>query len=277
MTWTVVARKEFTDAFRARILWGIVAIIGVLTGAITLATRFIPGIEPNPLTGLGAAAQFAAMLVPIMSLVAAYLAIAGERESGSVKVLLGLPPSRGEVVLGKFLGRGGVVGLGLVLGFTVAGVATAAAYGTLPVSTFVSITLLTVMLGVTFVGIAVGISAATGTRARAMTVSIAVYLVLVLLWDLLPQGLHFLVHGTTPSGTVPGWFLGLQALSPPGAYNALVMAVLGAGDPTVPGLAARVDGSLPIYLESWFLLGLLALWTLIPLALGYRWFERADL
>ncbi|MFB6129980.1 MAG: ABC transporter permease, partial [Salinigranum sp.] len=94
MTWTVVARKEFSDAVRARILWGIVAVIGVLTGGITLATRFLPGIEPNPLVGLGAATEFAATLVPILSLVAAYLSIAGERESGSLKVLLGLPPSR---------------------------------------------------------------------------------------------------------------------------------------------------------------------------------------
>ncbi|MDZ7702215.1 MAG: ABC transporter permease subunit [Halobacteriales archaeon] len=188
MTWLVVARKEFADAVRARVLWGIVAVIGVLAGGLAVVTRFLPGIEPNSLTALGAASEFAAILVPILSLVAAYLAVAGERESGSVKVLLGLPPSRGEVLLGKFVGRSGVVAVGLALGFAVAGAATAAAYGGLPLTKFVGLTALTVALGVAFVGIAVGISAATATRSRAMSLSIAVYLVFVLLWDLLPQG-----------------------------------------------------------------------------------------
>jgi len=67
-----------------------------------------------------------------MALIAAYLAIAGERESGSLKLLLGLPPSRGEVLVGKFLGRSGVVAIGLVLGFLVSGVVTVAIYGGLP-------------------------------------------------------------------------------------------------------------------------------------------------
>lgn len=277
MNWLVVARKEFTDAVRARILWGIVAVIGVLTAAIVLATRLIPGVQPNPLVGLGAATEFAAILVPILSLVAAYLAIAGERESGSMKVLLGLPPSRWDVLVGKFAGRSAVVFIALVLGFAVAAVGTMLAYGSLPLMQFAASTALTAGLGVVFVGIAVGVSAATSTRARAMTVSIAVYLVFVLLWDIVPQGTYFLVHGQPPSGTVPGWFLGLQALSPPGAYSGLIAAVLAGGDPATAGWAARLDGPVPLYLEAWFLFLILLAWTLVPLVLGYRRFERADL
>lgn len=277
MTWPVIARKEFTDAFRARILWAIGLLIGLLTAGITVATRFIPGVEPSPLLGLGAATEFAAILVPIVSLVAAYLAIAGERESGSMKVLLGLPPSRGEVLIGKFLGRSGVVALGLGLGFAIAGVGTLVAYGSLPLVAFAGTTLATAALGVVFVGVAVGVSAATRTRARAMTISIGLYLVFVLLWDLVPQGTYFLLHGEAPGATVPGWFLGLQALSPVGAYSALVTGVLAAVDTGLPGLAARIAGSFPVYLEGWFLLALLVVWTVVPLALGYRRFRRADL
>ena len=276
MTWLVVARKEFADAVRARVLWGIVAVIGILAGGLAVVTRFLPGIEPEPLTALGAASEFAAILVPILSLVAAYLALAGERESGSVKVLLGLPPSRAEVVLGKFVGRGAVVAVGLTLGFGVVGLATAAAYGGLPVTRFVGLTALTVGLGVAFVGIAVGISAASATRARAMSLSIAVYLGFVLLWDLVPQGLYLLVNGSAPGAVVPVWFLALESLSPPGAYSSLVSVVLTAGTGT-PGVAARVGGTLPFYLEPWSLLVVLALWALVPLGLGYRAFSRADL
>lgn len=277
MTWVVIARKEFTDAVRARVLWGLVAVIGLLTGGLTALTRFLPGIEPDPLVALGAATEFAAILVPILALVAAYLAVAGERESGSLKVLLGLPPSRGEVLLGKFLGRSAVVAVGLVLGFAVAGVVTALAYGGLPVAMFSTITALTVALGLAFVGLAVGISAATATRARAMTGSIAVYLVFVLLWDIVPQGLYFLVNGSPPGAVVPGWFLVLETASPSGAYSALVGTVLGVGTPDLPGLAARLGGPLPFYLQPWFQAVVLGLWTVVPLGLGYRRFQRADL
>jgi len=40
-----------------------------------------------------------------------YMAVVGERRSGSIKILLGLPPNRADVVFGKLLGRMGVVGL----------------------------------------------------------------------------------------------------------------------------------------------------------------------
>ncbi|MDZ7850465.1 MAG: ABC transporter permease subunit [Halodesulfurarchaeum sp.] len=91
----------------------------------------IPGVDGDPVSAIGAASQFAAMLVPIMALIAGYLAIAGERESGSLKILLGLPPSRGEVLAGKFLGRAAVVGIGVAAGFAISGVVTAALYGVL--------------------------------------------------------------------------------------------------------------------------------------------------
>ena len=276
MTWPVVARKEFEDAVRARVLWGIVAVIGVLAGGLAVVVRFLPGVGSNPLTALGAASEFAAILVPILSLVAAYLAVAGERESGSVKVLLGLPPSRGEVLLGKFVGRSGVVAVGLTLGLAVAGAGTAVAHGGLPLAKFAWFTALTVALGIAFVGIAVGISAATATRSRAMSLSIAVYLVFVLLWDLHPQGFHLLLNGAPPGAVVPAWFLALESLSPPGAYSAVVGVVLTAGT-GAPGMGARLAGPVPVYLEPWFLLGVLALWAAVPLALGYRAFDRADL
>lgn len=276
MTWPVIARKEFVDAVRSRVLWGLVAVIGILAGGIAVMTRFIPGVEPDPVTAIGATTEFAAILVPILALVAAYLAIAGERESGSLKVLLGLPPSRGEVLLGKFVGRGGVVAVGLALGFVIAGAGTVAAYGRLPLWSFVGVTALTVALGIVFVGVAVGISASTATRSRAMTLSIAVYLVFVLLWDIIPQGLYLLLYGSPPGVVVPEWFLVLQSLSPPGAYGTVVASVLSTGA-AAPALADRLAGPLPFYLEPWFMILLLGLWTVLPLAIGYRRFERADL
>jgi ABC-2 type transport system permease protein len=233
----------------------------------------IPELEGDAASALGGASQFAGLLVPIVALIAAYLSIAGERESGSLKVLLGLPPSRGEVVLGKFLGRSGVVAVGLVLGFAVSGAVTVALYGDLPATAFLGTTALTALLGVAFVGIAVGISAITATRARAMTLAVTAYLGLTLLWDLVPNGVHLLVTGEMPGAVVPAWFPLLQGLSPSGAYNALAQALLLGGS----ALEARIGGPLPPYLDPAVFLAILLAWTVVPLALGYLWFRRADL
>jgi ABC-2 type transport system permease protein len=274
MTWSTIARKEFDDALRSRMLWAIVALIAAMTSLSAALSLLVPELDGGAEMAVGGASQFAGLLVPIMALVAAYLAIAGERESGSMKVLLGLPPSRGEVLLGKFLGRGGVVTIGLVLGFTVSGVVTLALYGELPLAAFVGTTALTAALGVAFVGIAVGISALSATRARAMTVSIAAYLGLTLLWDLLPNAVHLLVTGAMPGAVVPAWFLLLQSLSPTGAYNALVQFLLLGG---ATAIEARIGGPAPGFLHPAVFVAVLLCWTVLPLLVGYARFRRADL
>ncbi|MFB6178596.1 MAG: ABC transporter permease subunit [Halorientalis sp.] len=277
MSWRVIARREFDDAVRSRLLWGLVAVVAVMIALTATVPMLLPAMDGSALLGLGAASEFAAMLVPIVALVAAYLAIAGERESGSLRLLLGLEPTRRTVVVGKFLGRSAVVVVGLGLGFLLASAVTWFVYGALPLLAYLAVLVLTVGLGVVFVGIAVGISAATATRARAMTLGIASYLGLALLWDLIPQGAHLVVEGGPPSGTVPAWFLLLEGLSPSGAYSTLVTRALGATGADIPGTAARIGGDVPPYLAWWVFAAILVIWTLLPLLAGYWTFERSDL
>ncbi|WP_277556191.1 ABC transporter permease subunit [Halobaculum limi] len=272
--WLKIARKEFADALRSRMIWGIVVIIAVMTSLSTGISLLIPDVEGGVEMAIGGASQFAGLLVPIMALIAAYLAIAGERESGSLKVILGLPPSRGEVLFGKFIGRSGVVAIGLSLGFLVAGLVAAALYGGLPVGAFLGTIALTVLLGVSFVGIAIGISAVTATRARAMILAITAYLGLTLLWDLAPNGVHLLVTGEMPGRVVPAWFLLVQGFSPTGAYNALVQRLLLGGGTAVE---ARIGGPVPSYLDPLVFVLILFAWAVIPLFVGYLSFRQADL
>jgi ABC-type transport system involved in multi-copper enzyme maturation permease subunit len=274
MRWLTIARKEFDDALRSRMLWGIVGIIAVMTSLSAGLSLLIPEMDANAEMAIGGASQFAGLLVPIMALIAAYLAIAGERESGSLKVLLGLPPSRSEVIMGKFLGRGGVVALGIALGFVVSGVVTIALFDEFPATAFLGTTVLTVLLGISFVGIAIGVSAVTTTRARAMTLAITAYLGLTLLWDLAPMGIHLAATGEMPGSVVPAWYLLLQGLSPTGAYNTLVQSLLLGAQTTVE---ARVAGGAPAYLDVSVFLAILGLWAVVPLVIGYLRFKRADL
>jgi len=273
----VIARKEFDDALRSRLLWALVGFVALFVAATMGVPLLVPALGADPLQGLGAASEFAAILVPIVALVTAYLAIAGERESGSLRILLGLEPDRRTIVLGKFLGRGAVVALGVGAGFLLAGAVGWALYGGLPAAAFLAVTALTAGLGVAFVGIAVGISAATPTRSRAMTVGIAAYLGLTLLWDLLPQGLHLAIVGGTPDASVPGWFVFLQGFSPSGAYSALVMAAISVTSGEYPGIAANVTPPVPVYVEWWVFAAIMLAWTVVPLVVGGTLFVRTDL
>ncbi|WP_256300698.1 ABC transporter permease subunit [Haloarchaeobius salinus] len=277
MNWRIIARKEFEDAVRSRLLWGVVAFVTVIVSATFLIPLLVPALDTGVLSALGGASEFASMLVPVVALVAAYLAIAGERESGSLRILLGLEPDRRTVVLGKFAGRSAVVIVGLVVGFVLAGVVAMAVYGSVPVVGFLSVVGLTVALGVSFVGIAVGVSAAVATRSRAMTVGIGLYLGLALLWDLVPQGAYMATNGSPPGGAVPAWFVFLQGLSPSGAYSSLVMTAIHATDPAYPAATAAVQGPVPFYVEPWVFAAVLTAWTVGPLCIGTLLFERADL
>lgn len=280
MTRATIARKEIDDAIRSRMLWAIVAVFGAVSALMAVALSLVPQVGATSVTAVTMAGQSAQVLGPITALIAAYLSVAGERESGSIKVLLGLPPSRGDVVLGKVLGRGAVVAFGLMAGFLIAGIAIAVAYGSLPVVAFALVTVLTGVLGLVFVGIAVGISAATATRARAMTVSIGVYLIAVLFWDLFAQFTHLAVRGTFPGAAVPSWYVLVQSLSPVGAYDTVVNAVVAAttADGALPALAAQLEGGVvPFFLRPWFLLAVLLAWGIVPLVLGYVSFSRTDL
>ena len=61
-------------------------------------------------------------LVPLIALMLGYDAIVGERERGSLELLLSMPITRFELLLGKYLGTGRGAGLSTLAGFGLAGV-----------------------------------------------------------------------------------------------------------------------------------------------------------
>ena len=282
MSWTVVARKDFQDASRSRMLWAIVGLFAVLMGVSALVPSLI-GNDAPVAVGYDTAADLAETLVPVTALVAAYLSIAGERESGSIKLLLGAPHSRRDVTIGKLVGRSGVVVAGVLAGFLVAGLVAIVVYGELDPGAFVSVALLTAALGVTFVGIAIGISAATATRSRAMALAVGLFFVFALLWDLVPLALNYLRTGSVlAEGSVPAWQLLVQRLNPSVAFRQLVDAALALGEPsgltaTGPGMGDQQPDSTPFYLDDWFMLVVLGAWTVVPVLLGHLRFRDADL
>lgn len=293
MTWNQVARKDFEDAVRSKMLWGImgvfVAFIAFVVG-VTVTTSDAPDSSDAALL---LTAQLGQLFVPLIALIAGYMAIVGERTSGSLRILLGYPHSRWDVVLGKLVGRTGVIAVTLGVGSLVS-VALVGLVTTSPdMGSVVGVLGAIVLFGGSFTGLAVGISAAVRTRGKAMALAIGSLLVFLLVWDALAAGVYVLATGSLPGLEAEAWYFLLKRLNPIGAFSAVaetfvdgrVPQFLSLGIEEIPEgatsedllLKNRVDGSLPVYLSEWFAGLILVVWGIVPALVGYRRFERSDL
>lgn len=285
----VVARKDFEDAVQSKMLW---SLMGLLVGIILLIYVAIwwNVDSPEALDIVGPASAIMQLIVPLVALIAGYMAIVGERQSGSVKVLLSLPPTRRDVVFGKLLGRSGVIFAAIGAAFLALVALSLVFFQSLPLEDFLGIGGASLLTGIAFIGIAVGISAMVATRGRAMAGVIGLYLLCLLFWDILTAGIYRLVEGELPPG--PGgefeaWYVFLQWLNPVEAYAVLTDAILGEsfGAFTIPLFAPQeasatervVAGEVPAYLQDPVAIPILLVWCLLPVCLGYLRFRGVDL
>jgi len=294
-TWVDVARKDFEDAVRSKVLWGLIAtFVAFLVMSLLSAEELVQGVDTVTADiALAGVATLAQLFVPGVALAGGYLAVAGERRSGSLRVLLTYPFSRLDVVLGKLVGRTVVTLTALVVGFAVASVLVVVLYGTPSAVSFLGFVGLSVLLGAAFTGLAVGGSAVAGTRGRAMTLTIGPFVAMVFFWKPVVVGLYYAVAGSLPGISVEPWYLLLKRLNPLVAYRTLAGNLLGEPVQAVPNLPLedlpagmvaarfsatdRVAGEIPFYLQDWFAVLVLVAWGVVPVALGYWRFLRNDL
>jgi ABC-2 type transport system permease protein len=293
-TWQDVARKDFEDAVRSKMVWGLIAVFVGFTSFLILvinATRDVSNAEP--LGALSFVAQFAQLFVPLVALIAGYMAIVGEQRSGSLRMLLNYPFSRRDVVAGKLLGRTAVNAVALGVGFALSSLVVIALIGVPSLEKFLILTGFVVLLGTAFTGIAVGVSAATKTRGKAMAGAIGLFIVFFIAWDGIAGGLYYAATGGLPGLEVESWYFLFQQLNPINAYIELVngavedpiggMVQLPVNDipadtpPEQRTMAARLIGDTPFYLKDWFNGVILAAWALVPPVLGYLRFRGSDL
>lgn len=294
-TWRAIARKDVEDAVRSRVLWGLIlTFVAFLGMALLSAEELVEGVETvTPALALAGVASLAQLFIPGVAIVAGYLAISGERSSGSLRVLLSYPFSRVGVVLGKVTGRLLVTTMALAVGFAVASVLVVALYGTPSIATFTGFIGTAVLLGAAFTGLAVGGSAMTHTRGQSLAITVGPYVAMVFFWKPIVVGLHYLITGTLPGVEVGSWYLLVKRLNPLAAYRTVAGDVLGEPVNAVPNLpledlptdvtaaeletGMRLAGEVPVYLEPWSGIVILATWGVIPLGLGYWKFRRSDI
>jgi len=302
MSWEAVTRKDVQDSIRSYWLWGLSVLFIVFFGvpAYFFADRVgsaaqQQGQQLSTDAFLNILAEVNAFFVPVIAIVIAYAAIAGERDSGTLKLLLSLPHSRLDVVVGKVLGRGAVVALPVLVGFVVAGgifLVTPVEFG---YANYVLFALLTALLAVTYVAIAIGFSAAAESARRAMIGTVGIYVLFTLLWNRFASGLINLLSEYANLGgeSLVSIHLLVKVLNPSQAYKSLTLrlvtdtaaqarvSLIGGG-----GLQGQLNrqmyaqalgDSLPFYLTDPAVLAFMLAWLVILPAAGYYVFDQADL
>ena len=278
MSLTAVAKKDFRDSVRSRTLHVLVFVFTAFaTGLATI--QWVPSIyrdgsvPTTTLALLNSMRQPAVLFVPLISLAATYNTIAGERESGRIRLLLGLPNTRTAVVFGKYIGRTAVVAVAILIGYTVAGLVALVTFDSFDFAVFGLYTVLTICYGAVYTALATGFSAGMGSRLKAAAGATALYSVFLLGWDILLLFLQLLIYGRNiPEGGLPEWFNFLGLLNPSTAFMHAVRAVI----PAYAQITFYPESS-AFYLQDWVGFPILAFWGAVPLVAGYLRFVRADI
>lgn len=265
MSVRTIARKDLADASRSKALWAVTIIVLLSTAGITALLAATSDMAAREVFALSF--QLAVTMLPIVALVLAKGAITAERESGSLRVLLSLPPSRRDVLVGKLLGRTALMLVATLVGGLVTGLVVLTILG----GSFGSLAAFIGFLGlmsVAFVGIGVGISAGSSSDSRATAVAVGAYMILVALWNLIQSGIQYgaVELGLMAAGSEPTW-LKLVGLFPPNraaraAYRGTVKGQLFGADP---------------FASVWLPVLVLLAWFTVPVTVGYVRFRDAQI
>lgn len=265
-----LVRRELRDAVRR--YWflvnaGAFALAGLLLMVFGESESVLVGSRgfARALAGL---MQLALVFVPLMALVPAVVAIAGEREAGTLDYLLAQPVTRGRVFVDKWIGISTAVVLSVFVGL--AFTAAAAAFKGVPPGPIAALLGCTVLLAVAFVSIGLWISAITASRTKATSLGLTVWLGLVGLGSL--GVMSAFVKWGLPPVVLETW----AVANPVEAYRLAAVVAL---DPEA-GVLGPVGQALLERLGSGGVIGAaigsLTAWSALAFGLGHRSFGRLD-
>lgn len=277
MSLAPIAEKDFQDAVRSRGMLALAALFSLLVAAFAVVVR--PTGQGTEQFATELLLQFfvgrflVTPLVPLVAIVVGYNAVSGERESGSLKLLLSLPHSRADVVFGKVIGRGAALSLAVFTGFLLPGLVLFAleqtgALAAFNVGSFLGYTVFAAVLGVVFVAISVGFSAAASTQRRALIGSVGIYVLFVLLWSAVTGQFLNAASGVIDPLPVSQQQVSvfLRAANPTSAVELLSSAFL--GGQLLSGQTVNQQISA---------VSMLVFWTIAPPLVGLWTFDAADL
>jgi ABC-2 type transport system permease protein len=233
-----------------------------------------PDFGPLPMQfailSVGSALSF---LLPLVGLIGSYAALVGERETGSVRFLLGLPNSRADAYVGKFLSRATVVLVPLVVGLALTGIVVALTFQDGSFLGMLGLTLVSVPYALVFVGIGLSASAYADNSNRAVAVAIAVFVTFRVGWP----ALRWLGLQNQPDQQpLPEWFFWMGRINPINAYVKLttLFAEFEYGHPLIVMPEETVN---TIATSHEFAAVVLLVWMAIAPVTGLFYFRKRDI
>lgn len=291
MSVEAIVRKDLRDGIRSWLLLALMVLFAlVLGGASLLVTQGGTESQTNPvgILALGAAVFVTVLvLVPITGLVVSIKSIVREREVGTVKVLLSLPHSRGEVLAGKFLGRSALLTAAILAGFLPAGLIFWLRVEGFPIVQFGMFALVAILVGLQFVAVGLAASALVDSEAQATFAGVGLFFVM-LTWrrifgflngnlNLLSGDAKLFVERFHLFTLFNDMLRALASLQEDLPSNASTVFPAGHPDTVQRGFRYVVVENQPFYLAHWFAFVLVAVLIAAPLALAYVRFDRMDL
>ncbi len=257
-----LAGKEFRDRFRNRWVLAVAVVFTVFSLMITYFGGAVQGqIGPRSIElTIASLVSLVIYLIPLIALLLGFDAIVGERERGSLDLLLALPITRLELLLGKFLGLAGALTLSTVAGFALVAVLLFQQFSYAGLYHYLGFVLSSVLLGLAFLSLAMLLSVLARDRTRASGLAIALWFALVLVFDLLLLGL-LVASGGELGGDA---FAYLLLLNPADIFR--ILNIFSLDDVRrLYGLASIVPPALG---QAWLMGGAMLVWIVGPLALA---------
>ncbi|SDR26899.1 ABC transporter permease [Natronobacterium texcoconense] len=295
-----VAKKDFQDSIRSWMFWGLslffFTLLVTVTGVISYFGEDLAAQAERTSILVFFVSEITRLIIPLIALILGWKSIAGERESGSIKVLLSLPHSRKDVLLGKLLGRSAVLSVSLIVGFVLAAVVVAGILGTFDVADYVGLLAMSIIYGIAYTSIAVSLSSVTRSTTVAGGAMVGVFVMFYVVWNTLSTVFNelaqreFLFFDTVSytaeiqgqeiqAERLPDWTYLILNLDPGEAYGRVLTLAT-----DVELIELQVDlteqmfgGELPIFLQDWFSFLILLFWIVVPVAIALYRFDRVDL
>ena len=274
-----LVKKEILDGVRNRWIFGVTLIFLLLT----LVTSYFGAAGGGGSVGFqgfretaGAMGATSQLIVPLLALMLGYAAVAGEREQGSLGLLLSTPLSRLELLLGKFLGLTAILCVAILAGYGLAGSVVAALAGTAWWEAYLSLLGATILLGAAFVAISLLFSSLLQKRSTALGAAVVMWFFFTIIYQVILIGVYVGTGGSfqppgpgASSATLPAWYWAAELANPSQAFALFTSKVFS----TPFGFGGMVAPS--FVTPATCLVGLL-LWILVPMSLAYGRFRNRD-
>ena len=269
----IIAKKEVMDNIRNK--W--IIVLSIIFALLTLVVSYFGSIFSEgwqdlgtTIAGMMSLVQF---LVPIIALVLGYNAIIGEIERGSMSALLSQSTSRLEIVLGKFIGLGSILGITILVGFGIAGIIIALNVADTNFLDYLVFIASTILVGLVFLCLAIFFSTLFKKRTTAMGGAIFLWFLFNMILPIIYTGIMATTVGLSGlvEGKIPDWYHILNLTNPLSIYGNLNSLALNIN------FSEQITISYPSFFSGELMAGLLLVWIVIFSVLSIWRFNKKDI